>query len=165
MSNENRLNSAATDGLLLSTITIVASLIQSTFKIDSMIIASLLWLMKFGGCIYLLHWCMNRQSLSSGGSSYMDSFKYGFLVCAFSSIVCAGYMLLSLTLLFPEQTNMIIEQATKIMEQGNYSSEEKAAFDSLSVRLPQLTSMTSFVYYVIIGAVMSSVIANFTKKE
>ena len=163
--NTNRLNSAATDGLLLSTITIAASLIQSLSNGTGMMLSTLLWMAKFGGCIYLLTHIMRQYSQQYDTVSYLESFKYGFLVCIFSSIVCAGYMLLSLTYLFPEQIDIAIEQINTVMQSGAYSSDDLKIADSMIDKLPKLTFITSFIYYTVIGAVMSSIIANFTKKD
>lgn len=166
MSNENRLNSAAIDGLLLSTVTVIASLSHSLLGITGMVAATIIWILKFGGCIYVLNWCMRRQTLSCGGATYGDTFKYGILVCLFSSFVCAAYMFMSFTILFPEQADLAVEQVRTIMESSNkLSATDQQAFNSAMDRLPQVIFITNFIYYTIIGAVMSSVIANFTKTE
>ena len=87
MATSNKWNTAATNGLLLSLITIIASLLQSVFKIEGLF-SMVLWAAKFGGCIYLLHYFMKQHSLQEQNVSYGESFKYGFLICCFSSIVC-----------------------------------------------------------------------------
>lgn len=162
---ENRLNSAAIDGLLLSTITIVASLVNSVTDIKGMLPATMLWMAKFGGCIYMLNYIMKRYSSRFTGMSYRGIFKYGMVVCFFSSIVCSCYMLLSLTILFPEQLDLAIEQINTMMSSGALASADEKAVELMIVKLPKITFVTSFIYYNIIGAVMCSVIANFTKKD
>ena len=162
---ENRLNNAAMDGLLLSTITIIASLIHSLVGVTGLMSSTVLWMAKFGGCIYLLTYIMKQYSNRQDSISYMESFKYGLLVCFFSSIVCSGYMLLSLTILFPDQLDLIIEQVNTTIASGVFNSEEEKVADAMIDKIPRITFMTSLIYYIIIGAVMSSVIANFTKKD
>jgi hypothetical protein len=130
-----------------------------------MTLSTVLWTVKFGGCIYLLNHFMRQYSLRQDKVSYLESFKYGFLVCLFSSIVCAGYMLLNLTYLFPEQIDIAVEQINTIMESGTYSAQDMEITGSMIDNLPKITFITSFIYYTVIGAVMSSVIANFTKKD
>ncbi len=167
MTTMNKMNSAAMHGLLLSLITIIASLLQTTFEIKSMLVSTLLWAVKFGGCIFTLHYFMKQYSLQSEKDhvSYGESFRYGLLVCLFSSVVCAGYMLLSLTILFPEQVDVATEQINTVLASGSYNSDQEKAVNSILDRLPQLTFIYSLIYYIIIGAVMSSIIANYTKKE
>lgn len=164
MATSNKWNTAATNGLLLSLITIIASLLQSVFKIEGLF-SMVLWAAKFGGCIYLLHYFMKQHSLQEQNVSYVESFKYGFLICCFSSIVCAAYLYISMTLLFPEQIDAAIEQVNTLLASGSYSSEEESAVMSMMGKLPQITLFSAFFYYVLIGAVMSSIIANFTKKD
>ena len=161
---ENRLNSAAMDGLLLSTITITASLINSLVEITGMLPATLLWMAKFGGCIYMLTHIMRRYSNRFTGISYRGVFKYGAVVCFFSSLVCSGYMLLSLTILFPEQLQVAIDQINTMIANGTFSTPDEKVLELMIDKLPKITFITSFIYYTIIGTVMSSVIANFTKK-
>ena len=165
IAKENRLNSAAIDGLLLSAITIVASLVNSLADIKEIIPATLLWMVKFGGCIYMLTHIMRRYSSRYTGMSYRGIFKYGAVVCFFSSLVCSGYMLLSLTILFPEQLNAAIEQINTMIESGALANADQKAVELMIAKLPKITFVTSFIYYNIIGAVMCSVIANFTKKD
>ena len=161
---ENRLNSAAMDGLLLSTITITASLINSLVEITGMLPATLLWMAKFGGCIYMLTYIMKQYTNRYPNLSYRGIFKYGLIVCFFSSIVCSGFMLLSLTILFPEQLQVAIEQIHTMIANGTFSAPDEKVLELMIDKLPKITFITSFIYYIIIGAVMSSVIANFTKK-
>ncbi len=163
MESNNKWNQAAINGLSLSLVTIIYSLINSVFTPNAFI-AMLLWAIKFGGCIYLLHLFMKQYSAKFEQISYSDSFKYGFIICCFSSVVCAAYSFLSLTLIFPDSVDMVIEQTQTILAQGNYSSEEESAVESVLNRLPQITLFTSLVYYIIIGAITSAIIANYTKK-
>ena len=164
MPTGNTWNTAAINGLLLSLITIVASLLQYLFKIEGMA-SIILWAAKLGGCIYLLHYFMKQHSMQYQFLSYGESFRYGFIVCAFSSIICAAFLFISLTVLFPGQLDAAVEQMYTIAASANYSDEEIKAIESLSGKLPQITLFTAFIYYTILGAVFSSIIAAFTKKD
>lgn len=164
MATGNNWNTAAINGLILSSVTIISSLLQSAFKFEGLL-SIVLWMAKFGGCIYLLHYFMKQYSNTLGQVSYKESFKYGFLICCFSSIVCACYLFLSLTVLFPESLDAALEQVQAVLATGSYSSQEEEAVMAMMDRLPQITIVSSLIYYIIIGAVMTSIIANFTKKE
>lgn len=156
-------NSAAINGLLLSLVTIVYSLIQSVFGLSGFS-SIILWMVKFAGCIYLLYYFMKQYSGNFEQISYGSSFQYGFILCSLSSIVCACFSFISMTLLFPETTELAIEQMQTVMASGNYSSEEENIINSMADNLPQITLFAGLFYYIVIGAVMSSIIANFTKK-
>lgn len=161
--NKSFWNSAAINGLIFSLITIIASLLQSALKIEG-IAAILLWCVKFGGCVYLLYYYMKQYSNTAEVVSYGEAFKYGFALCVFSSIVCTCYMFISITWIFPETIDIAMEQIQTVIATGQYSSEQEEAIFNVADRLPQLTLISSLIYYILIGAVMSSIIANFTKK-
>ena len=161
--NSSFWNSAAINGLLFSLITIITSLLQSAFNIQG-ILAILLWCVKFGGCVYLLYYYMKQYSNNAEYVTYGESFKYGFALCVFSSIVCACYIFISMTWLFPETVDIAMEQIQTAIATGAYTSEQEDAIFNVADKLPQLTLITCLIYYILIGAVMSSIIANFTKK-
>lgn len=163
METSAKWNSAAINGLLLSLVTIVYSLIQSVFGLSGFA-SIMLWIIKFTGCIYLLYYFMKQYSDNFEQISYGNSFQYGFILCCLSSIVCACFSFISMTLLFPETTEQAIEQMQTVMASSNYSSEEENMINAIAGNLPQITLFAGLFYYIVIGAVMSSIIANFTKK-
>ena len=107
---------------------------------------------------------MKQYSNTAEVVSYGEAFKYGFALCVFSSIVCTCYMFISITWIFPETIDIAMEQIQTVIATGGYSSEQEEAIFNVADRLPQLTLISSIIYYILIGAVMSSIIANFTKK-
>lgn len=161
--NKSFWNSAAINGLLFSLITIIASLLQSAFKIEG-IMSILLWCVKFGGCVYLLYYYMKQYSKTAEVVSYGETFRYGLALCVFSSIVCTCYMFISITWLFPETIDVAMEQIQAVVATGEYTSEQEDAIFNVADRLPQLSIITCLIYYIVMGVVMSSIIANFTKK-
>ena len=60
MEQSNKWSSAAMDGLYLSLVTIIYSLIMAVLVPESFIVKTLLWVAKFGGCLYLLWFFMKR---------------------------------------------------------------------------------------------------------
>ncbi len=164
MENNNKWQSAAFDGLLLSAVTIVYSLITSLFT-PGVFLSLVLWAVKFGGCIWLLHYFMKKYSSQFRHITYGESFQYGMLISLFSSIVCAGFLFISLTLLFPGQLDLAVEQSQEMLAQSNYSGEQIEAVNAVMGYLPQITLLWTLVYYFIIGVIMAAITANFTKRE
>lgn len=153
------------DALLLSAVTIVYALIGSLFTLTGFI-ATLLWIIKFAGTMYLLYYFMRQYSASEEGAvTYRQSFKYGFKVSLISSAVCAAYAYLSMTLLFPEKTALVTDTILNTALAQAKSGEEEEIIGKIAGSLPQITLIFSFIYYTIFGAIASSIIANFTKKE
>ena len=163
METTNKWQSAALNGLLLSLVTIISSLIQSIFELGT-VTSMLLWAIKFGACIYLLYYFMKQYANQFETVSYRESFGYGAILCTFSAIVCSCFAFISLTLLFPDQLDKSLEAVQSVMESGNYNDEQIEAINKVSGKLPQITLFWSLFYYSVFGAVVSAIIANFTKR-
>ncbi|MEG0890494.1 MAG: DUF4199 domain-containing protein [Bacteroidales bacterium] len=163
MGQNNKWSSAALNGLLLSIITIVYSLLVSVLEPKGFI-SILLWIVKFTGCIALLYYFMKQYSTSFNSITYGQSFNYGFILCAFSAIICSCFAFLSLTFIFPNQIDLVTEQIQQAMSAQNMDSDQEAKFEDWMKRLPELTMFFSLIYYIIFGAIASSIIANYTKK-
>lgn len=163
MEQNNKWSSAALNGLLLSVVTIIYSLLISVIEPKGFV-AILLWIVKFSGCIYLLYYFMKQYSTPFDTISYGQSFNYGFILCTFSAIVCSCFAFLSLTLIFPNQQTLITEQIQQTMSSQNLNSDQEQMFEKWMTKLPELTMFFSIIYYIIFGAIASSLIANYTKK-
>lgn len=164
METNNQWSLAALDGLLLSLVTIIFSLITSVF-VPKGIVSILLWALKFGGCLYLLFYFMKKYSGNFDHVSYKQSFFFGFLVCLFSSVICACFMFLSITVLFPETVDQITEQVQGVLATQNYDAEQESQAMAMLNNLPQIMLFGSLIYYTLYGLIVSAILANFTKKE
>ena len=107
--SQGKWSSAAKNGLILASITIGVSLISSLLHSSSFIVGALLWIVKTGGSIWLLHKIMKEYSALKESISYGESFKYGFAVTLFSSLVISAYLFLSLTVIFPSEMEKVTE--------------------------------------------------------
>ena len=166
--SQGKWSSAAKNGLILASITIGVSLISSLLHSSSFIVGALLWIVKTGGSIWLLHRIMKEYSALKESISYGESFKYGFAVTLFSSLVISAYLFLSLTVIFPSEMEKMTEVMQMVMQMvmanGNYTTEEESAMERLMGRLPQYSVIVNIIYLSILGAIASAVIASFTKR-
>ena len=163
METVNKWHSAALNGLLLSVVTIVYSLISTIFH-PGTFVSVILWSIKFGACIYLLYYFMKQYSGMFETISYGESFRYGAILSVFSSIVCSCFAFLSITLLFPEQLDQSLAAMQSVIETGNYNDEQIDAINQVSGKLPQIMLFWSLFYYSVFGVIVSAIIANYTKK-
>ena len=165
MEQENKWSCAAMDGLYLSLITIIYSLLMTVMQPDSFIIKTLLWLVKFIGCTYLLWLFMKRWSDRFETISYSNSYQYGFIICLFSSIMCACYSYAQIEWIFPEQTAQTVEIVKQTMAaQGNLDSNTENVMNGILDNFGRISMFASLFYYIIYGSVASAITANFTKK-
>lgn len=148
-------------GLLLALITVLHSLISSIFELP-LVITIILWLVKFAGSLWVLYYFMKEYSKPFEVFTYKEGFRFGFLVCLFSSIICASFTFLQITLIFPDLMATQMETIMTAMQSSNPDSLE--AFEKIEGILPQLILVFSLIYYIIFGAIASSIIANYTKK-
>lgn len=160
----NKWSSAAMHGLFLSLVTVIINLLTTIFEIKSVPVNIIIWVIKLTGSMWLLFYFMKLYSSNFKQISYKDSFVYGFLVCVFSSIICACYTYLSVTVLFPEMVNKITDTYQLMMTQQNVSESEEVAAEKLMNKLPEIMLGGMFVYLTIIGLISSSIMANYTKK-
>lgn len=164
MEQKSKISSAALNGLILGAVTIVYSLIVTLVEPKGFL-SIILWTIKFAATNYLLYYLIKEFAKPYNYIKYGECFSYGVLVSSFSAIICACFSFISMAFLFPDQTDMIIEQVQTAMgSQSNITEEQEAMFDKLLPRLPELTLFFSLIYYTIYGVIASSIIANFTKK-
>lgn len=163
MGNTRTWGSAALDGILLSLITIIFSLLSSILEPKG-ILAFLIWLIKFGACIAVLYYFMKRYANQMTHISYKEAFMYGFWVCTFSSIICAAFNLISITFIFPEQASTLSETLQSAMAAQQLSGDEENTIMKIMDNFPSYMFVFSLLYYIILGIIYSSIIANFTKR-
>ena len=72
--SQGKWSSAAKNGLILASITIGVSLISSLLHSSSFIVGALLWIVKTGGSIWLLHRIMKEYSALKESITYGESF-------------------------------------------------------------------------------------------
>ena len=165
MEQSNKWSSAAMDGLYLSLVTIIYSLVVAVMMPESFIIKTLLWVIKFGGCLYLLWFFMKIWSDQFDTITYSQSYNYGFIICLLSSVMCACYSYIQVEWLFPEQTEQAITLAKETMaQQGTLDSNTENIMDSFFGNFGRISMFVSLFYYIIFGSIASAITANFTKK-
>ncbi|MBE6225135.1 MAG: DUF4199 domain-containing protein [Bacteroidales bacterium] len=166
MDQENKWSCAAMDGLYLSIVTVIYTLVLSVLQPEGFLVRSIIWIAKFAGCLYLLWYFMKKWSDKSDTISYGQSFNYGFIVCIFSSIVCACFGYAQVEWLFPEQIDEAFAVTKETMAaQGSLNSTTENALEMLMANYGRFTLFISLFYYAAFGAVASAITANFTKKE
>ena len=156
----NKWSIAALDGLLLALITISAILIETVFEPGKAIIW-LIKLVKLVSTIGLLYYFVKEYSKTLELFTYKDGLSFGFIVSMLSSLICGCYMFLHYTLLFPESLSKVMDAMTTAMQSSN---ADTSAFENIQRYMSHFISFFSFVYYTIFGLIVSSIIANYTKK-
>lgn len=163
MNNTNIIQSAAVNGLILSLVTILSSLISVTIT-PTGFLSILLWLLKLGVTIYLLYYFMKKRSQEFEVYTYGNSFLYGFLICLFSSIACTAYMVLQYTVIFPDLISGTIEQVVVMWEQMGVDYSSIGGGNLEQFLLKSMYIIFPF-YYLLWGVILSLILAASTKRN
>lgn len=163
MEQNNKWSSAAMDGLILSIITVIYSLVMTVFPLKGFLVIAIPWTVKFVVSNYILYYFMKKYATKFDNISYGACFNYGFIVSIFSAIICASFSFLSLTVLFPDSLATTMETVQQAMAAQSMNQDQEEIFGKWMERLPQITMFTLLIYYTVYGAIASSIFANFTK--
>ena len=156
----NKWSAAATSGLLLALVTIVYTLIQTVFELPTAV-TLILWAGKLFVTLWLLLSFIKDYSQQFDFFTYKNGLYFGFLTSFLSSVICAGYMFLHYSVLFPDS---IAEQMEAAMIMLSSDPEAVENLLMLEAKLPQIMFAASIVYYSLFGFIASLIIANYTKK-
>ena len=120
--------------------------------------SSVIWLAKFGGCIYLMMFYMKKFVSENPQASNSDTFRLGTRISLLSSIIYAAVTFANVayisTDIFSEMINTSMQQMAPMLD-----SNSMTALDSVFDRLPQITFFTNLIYCFIYGTVLSFILS------
>ena len=124
----------------------------------SMLLNTVLWAAKFGGCIWLMMIYMKRFSAKNPELGNAVIYRYGMMMALLSALVYAAASFANTAFI---SADMINEQFSVVMQQL------KPAMDSNSInqmteimdKLPQLTFFSNLFYCAIYGSTLSFILS------
>ncbi len=155
-SGSSKWSLAAKDGLILAAVTVVVSTL--TFLTQNGFLSTLLWLVKFGGSLWLLSVIMKRYSQTHPGES---SFGYGVTVCVLSAIVCAVWTFVEYQFLFPGAVAEAFEQLYARLAQMGQTLPEEVTDTILRMEdnYAQINCISTFIWCSLLGLLFSAIFA------
>ncbi|EKD32055.1 MAG: hypothetical protein ACD_77C00183G0005 [uncultured bacterium] len=157
----NKWSVAATYAIILALVTIAYSVISTVFTLPTAITV-VLWIIKFTLSIWLVYYFIKEYSKTFETFTYKQGFNFGFILCFLSAIVCAAYMFMHYAFLFPDAVNAQMELMASNMQSSNPEASE--TISKIMPHLPKIIFLFSVIYYTLFGVLVSSIIANYTKK-
>lgn len=158
MDNKSVWNEAGLPGLILGIIPVVCfSLTQ--IKSDSIALSSILWVLKFGGCIFLMYFFMKRYLLAHDDADRSSVFRFGVVVALLSAIICAGGQLGYVLLIAPDTYEKAIDTVMNSGMASQLDSNSLAAIDELLPKLPAITFFCNLAYCFVFGLIVSAIIS------
>jgi len=146
-------NEAAVAGLVLGVIPMLylylSGIVGTLFSI-------LLWIVKFGACIFLMKYFLKKYSRNNPDADHSDVFRFGMLAAFLSALLFSGFTMAYLTFINPD---MIREVFDSMME--NYSSmldsNARDQMDALISKTPTILFFSTLVYCWLFGTVLSAI--------
>ena len=146
---------------LVSTAYLFLTQLLSVLQISSFIIIafnSILWLGKFGGCIWLMMTFMKKVVESVPESDNSTTFRFGILIAIFSSLVYAAASFANIAFIasdtVTEQMNLIMQQTAPMLD-----SNSTAKMEEIIEKLPQLTFFSNLIYCFLYGTILSFILS------
>ena len=100
MENSNKWSAAAYNGLLLSLVTVIITVLSSAFPNQhNAFVSIILWIVRITASLYILYYFMRSYSNGKEEVSYKESFSYGTIICLFSSLNHSTFSVFTILLL------------------------------------------------------------------
>lgn len=129
------------------------------------IISALLWITKFAGCIYLMARFMKSLAERYEGVERRHTRRFGLWTAVFSALIFSTASLANILFINPEEITQAFDQALG-MYAGQLDSNSLAAIENIKDSMPEITFFSNFIYCVIYGAVLSSILSlNIPKRD
>ncbi len=158
-------DSAAKAGLALGGISVaylaltsMLSLMSGDSKAAAIIISiasTLLWMVKFAACLFMLRFFMLRWSAANPDADNSDTFRFGRLTAFLSALVYSGCYLAYTTLINPG----IYDEAFEILKNNPMmnSSAYMQAMENILPMMPTYTFFGNLIYCWLFGVILSAI--------
>ena len=147
---------AARDALFLALVTIIVTLVASLIGEAPSLVGIILWIIKFGGSIYLLRTFINR---CRAVNPEYGGFSYGWKVCLFSSLICAVFTFVLYQYITPGTVEDAMEEV--ISQMGSQLPRESAdMLLGMADNFPRYAAIGVFFWDFLIGLAASAILGS-----
>ena len=157
---KNMWNTAGKGGLVLGGISTAYLFITQGIgqaelpKFLTSILTIILWIVKFGGCIWFMMYFMKKFAAENPDVDNNNTFRFGIATAFLSALVYSAFSFANVAFLFPdmftEQMDMLMQQMAPMLDSNSISQMEKTMQN-----LPQLTFISNLIYCFIYGTIIS----------
>lgn len=157
-------NKAARNGLLLGLFTaacrILSQAISSTgtATAGTAVLNGIVWLVQFGGCIWLMKFFMERLAGNFDGVTNRTTAKYGRMLALASSIIFSAAMFFDVSFISPETVTRQMDLYYQMY--GNMLDENtRAMLQKVEDYYPQIMFFSTLIYSFLYGVVLSAILS------
>ena len=155
-------NEASRTGLVLGGVCILYTLLTSVMTTEAggvmggimFVLRTLVWIVKFAGCLFLMRYFMLRLCLRYEGVTNRTVYGYGVRIALLSALVYSAYVLADAMLMDPEQLNAVFDAATESFS-SYMDANTQAAIEQFKQNFPQYMFFGNFLHCFLFGLVLS----------
>lgn len=118
----------------------------------------LLWVMKFGGCIWLMKFFMQKFASENPGVDNASTRRFGMITALLSALVYSAISFANVAFIsadfFAEQMDTVISQMAPMLDSNTMSE-----IDKTMQNLPQITFFSNLIYCFIYGTILSAILS------
>ncbi len=125
----------------------------------SVLLTGILWIAKFGGCIWLMMFFMKKFAAENPETDIKGVRRFGTIAALLSAIVYSAISFANVAFIsadmFAEQMDMMLQQMAPMLDSNTISQ-----MDETIQNLPQITFFTNLVYCFIYGTILSAILSS-----
>lgn len=120
-------------------------------------ISIILWIIKFAGCIWLMHFFMKK--LDSGFRlTNRDTFRFGVMTALLSALIYSAVFLANVLFISPENVQQQLDTIMQ-MYSGMLDSNSMAVLEKMEGNYPRITFFYNVTYCFLYGTILSAILA------
>lgn len=132
----------------------------TALRLLSTLLSVALWLVKFGGCLFLLIFLMKRFYAKYGNAGSGQLFSFGVVTALTSALIVAGVTLFNATVLFTDQLQELSNTMMQTYSSMGLGDSDMAMLERVMGKLPQIYFFTTLIYCFLFGTVASKIFAS-----
>ena len=147
---------AGMPGLVLGLATAACFYLTSLFA--KPLLSTIIWIVKFGGCIYLMYLFMKKFVSIHDEATNKDSFRFGVVLALLSafifSILYYVYVVYVKPGIFDTALSTVMDSYGSMLDSNSIEQLE-----NLMPKLPEISLLANFFYCFIYGTIVSAIIS------
>lgn len=159
--NKTIWNQAGNSGLIMGGISIaylllswLLSLISTKIPVLAGLVSVLLWVVKFGGCIYVFKLLLKQFSARNPEADNNSVFKFGMVVALYSAILYSAAYLAYTMFIIPDQFEQMIDT---FRDSPLMDSNSLEAMEQMLPKMPTIGFFVNLIYCWLFGTILSAI--------
>lgn len=157
-------NKAAKNGLVLGLFTAACRILAQIVAgaeiptAGTAVLNGIIWLLQFGGCIWIMRFLMERLTRQFEGVDNRDTARYGRLLALTSSLIFAAAMLFDVLFISPETIDRQMDLYYQLYGQ-QLDENTRSALKTIEDWYPQIMFFSTWIYSWIYGVILASILS------